>query len=477
MRRSRKGWTSVLLAVGCLLVGGCSSAFSDRKELPDLPRFTSEEFPPTTRNRISQVYRAARENPDHAQANGNLGIRLHAHQQFLEAEICYERAHLLAPDVFRWAYYLGVVQALRGQHAKAVISFRAAQRLNPIYPALSVRLAEALLAAGELAESQELFETLVRKHPQMAEAHYGLGRTLSALDKPDVAVEHYRKACDLAPSFGAAHYALALAYRDLGETARAREHFVLHEKERLAVPATVDPLIEEVEALKAGALEYLTEGEALAAAGKMEEAVTQYERAIEMDPQLVQARINLLIAYGELGLVEKAEQHYRAGVKINPNHAELHNNFGVLASRLERHREAEDALRRAIEIRPNYAEAHNNLGHVLEQEGRVEEAAAHYRKSIDNRPNYRLSRFNLGWILLNQGRHEEAIEQFQRTLTPEDDQTPGFMFGLAAAYGRAGEREKALHYAQEAHRRATALGQTDLAAMIEKNLQEVQASQ
>ena len=50
------------------------------------------------------------------------------------------------------------------------------------------------------------------------------------------------------------------------------------------------------------------------------------------------------------------------------------------------------------------------------------------------------------------------------------------MYGLAAAYGRAGDRERAFHYAQEAHRRATALGQTDLAAMIEKDLQKVQAS-
>ncbi len=379
--------------------------------------------------------------------------------------------------MFGWAYYLGVVRALRGKHPKAVTSFRAAHRLNPNYPALSARLAESLFSAGELAESRELFETLIRMRPPTATAHYGLGRALSALDRPADAVEHFEKACELAPTFGAAHYALALAYRDLGETARAREHFALHEKEKLAVPSTVDPLIEEVRALNAGALEYLAKGEALAAAGKIDEAVAHYERALERDPQVVQARINLLIAYGEMGRVEKAEQHYRIGVKIDPNHAELHGNYGVLASRLGRYSEAEGALRQAIEIRPNYAEAHNNLGHVLEQEGRYEGAAAHYRKSIDNRPNYRLPRFNLGWILLNQGRYEEAIGQFQRTLTPEDDQTPGFMYGLAAAYGRAGNREQALHYAQEAHRRAAALGQTDLAAMIEKDLRKVQAGQ
>ena len=467
----------MLLAASLLVVVGCAPTRPDYAELPDLPRVNSEEFPQPSRKQISRAYRAARENPDRAQENGNLGMWLHAHRQHKDAEICYERAHRLAPDVFRWAYYLGVLQTLRGQYAKATTSFRAAQRLNSGYPALPARLAEALLDGGEFVESRALFETLVRERPQLANAHYGLGRALSALGQPAEAVKHLRRACDLAPSFGAAHYALALAYRDLGDSARARDHFVLHEKEKLAVPAIADPLIEEVLALKVGALEYLSAGEALAAAGKMKEAVTQYERAVETDPQVVQARIKLLIGYGELGRVEKAEQHYRDGVKINPNQAELHNAYGVLVSRLKRYREAEGALRQAIEIRPNYAEAHNNLGHVLEQDGRVEEAATHFRKSIENRPNFRLPRFNLGWLLLDQGRYEEAIEQFQRTLTPEDDQTPGFMYGLAAAYGRAGNRERAFYHAQEAHRRALALGQTDLAAMIERDLQKVQARQ
>ncbi len=460
-----------------MLPVGCSSGQPDYPELPDLPLLSPDEFPEATWNLLRRAYRAALDNPNDPRANGDLGDWLHAHRQYREAEACYSRARAMAPDVFRWAYYLGIIQTQRGQHEQAVASFHAAQRLNPTYPAIATRLGEALFAAGRFSESYELFGSLVRERPQMATAHYGLGRALSALGRPEDAVGPYRKACDLAPTFGSAHYALALAYRDLGEHERARELFLLHEKGRLVVPSDIDPLMEELKALNTGPLEYLAKGEALLEAEDKEGAILQFEQALRIDPEVEQARINLLITYGEMGRIEEAEQHYQTGVRINPDQAELHNNYGVFLSRIGRYSEAEDVLRLAIEIRPNYAEAHNNLGHVLEQDGRENEAVTHYRKAIENRPNYRLAHYNLGWVLLNQSQYEEAIEQFQGTLTPEDDQTPGFMYGLAAAYGRAGNRDQAFHHAQEAHRRAIAHGQTELAAMIERDLRKAKSSQ
>ena len=107
---------------------------------------------------------------------------------------------------------------------------------------------------------------------------------------------------------------------------------------------------------------------------------------------------------------------------------------------------------------------------MLEREGKLDEAARHYQAAIENKPNYRLAHFHLGRILVHQNRLGEAINHLLQTLTPEDESTPGFMYALAAAYARAGDRNQALQYARGARQRAAALGQTALLSLIERDL-------
>lgn len=45
---------------------------------------------------------------------------LHSYQQLDLAEICYRRAHLLAPKSFEWPYYLTVVEQIHGEPARSL---------------------------------------------------------------------------------------------------------------------------------------------------------------------------------------------------------------------------------------------------------------------------------------------------------------------------------------------------------------------
>ena len=67
----------------------------------------------------------------------------------------------------------------------------------------------------------------------------------------------------------------------------------------------------------------------------------------------------------------------------------------------------------------------------------------------------------------------DAILELQKILTPEDEETPRYLFALSAAYVRAGNREKGVFYGQEAKRKAEAFGQTALAATIERDLRQL----
>jgi tetratricopeptide (TPR) repeat protein len=442
--------------------------------LPELPPLQLDHMFPIVRRQIQQAYARARAQPADPDASGRLAMILDAYQQYAAAAVCYRRAHLLKPSSFPWLYDLGYVEMKQGQFQEASASFRAALELKPDYLPARMNLAESLLAAGDLDKSGQLFRELASEHPEAAQADYGLGRVAAARGDDRAAVKWLEKACELFPRYGAAHYLLAIEWRKLGEPEKAKQHFALYQANVTAVPPVEDPLRAAVEELDQGPLKCVQRGIALEQAGDLDGAIREHEKAIAIDPGNVQAHINLIQLYARTGQYERAEQEYRTAVNLDPNRDDGYYNYGVMMFELGHYGEAEQAFRRALEIDPSYAEAHNNLGAVLERRGRLEEALAEFRKAVAERPDYRLARFHIGRILVNEGQYEAAIQEFQRILTPDDAETPAYVYALGATYARTGDREKALAYLRQARDEARARGQTQLLAGIDRDVKALE---
>jgi len=108
-----------------------------------------------------------------------------------------------------------------------------------------------------------------------------------------------------------------------------------------------------------------------------EQARDAYQRALDLDPGLADAHVNLgrlLHIAGELG---RAEPQYREAVRLDPDDPTPHFNLGVLLEELGRREEAVHAYRQAILRDPDFADAHCNLGLLLEALGRRQEAVRH----------------------------------------------------------------------------------------------------
>jgi tetratricopeptide (TPR) repeat protein len=462
-------WARLLpLVITALLAGGCSS-------LPDFPRLAIGSFRPQIREQVQRSLDDAKAKPKDPDAAGRLGMLLHAYEQYESAETCYRRARLLAPDRFQWAYYLGLVQSIDGKGAAAAATLQEALRLDPGYLPARIKLAEVLLGLNRLRESQEVCQAAAKQDARFAPAYYWLGRVAAARGDSKSAIGNYREACRLAPTFGSAHYAVALAYQKLGREAEARESMSAYQKFKLdGDPQPEDPLLDTVRSLDNSALAHLMKGVDLEKAGQLEQAIAEHEQALGIDPKLAQAHANLVGLYARAGQSAKAEEQYRATVSINPNLPQSHYDFGVLLLSEAKYREAEAAFRKALETSPNYAEAHNNLAVLLERQGKLDEAARNYQAAIDNKPNYREAHFQLGRLLLRQRKNDEAIRHFEQALTPEDAQTPRFLYALGAAHATAGDYPKAAQYMREAGQRAASLGQNQLAAEIESSLRRVE---
>jgi tetratricopeptide (TPR) repeat protein len=435
------------------------------RRAPALPELRLDAFLPAVRAEVSKAFEAAKANHADGAASGRLGMVLHAHQQYGAAAACYRRAEALDPKRAAWPYYLSLVHAQEGNQSAALDAMDRALKLDPGYEPAVLRMAELLFGAGRLEESGARYAKL-----SSAEAHYGAGRVHAAKGETTAAIESFERACAMFPDYGAAHYALALALVKAGREAEAKPHFARYEEHKLSAPPSGDPLLAEMKKLNVAATELIREGADLEAHGKLAEAVQAHLKALATDPAMEQAHINLISLYGRMGESDKAAEHYQAAVALNPSRAECHYNFGVLQFSLQRYAAARAAFSRALAINPNYAEAHSNLGYLLETEGDVGAAMDHYRKAIDNQPGFRLAHFHLGRILVNRRQYAESIAHFERTLSPEDDSTPGYRYALGVACVRSGNRARGAPLLRQARREAIARRQEKLAETIAKDL-------
>ncbi|HEX4495181.1 MAG TPA: tetratricopeptide repeat protein [Thermoanaerobaculia bacterium] len=110
-----------------------------------------------------------------------------------------------------------------------------------------------------------------------------------------------------------------------------------------------------------------------------EEAMAAYRRALEIDPRLADAHLNLGRLLHERGEAATAEAHYRQALAARPEDATAIFNLGVALQDLGRLSEATDAYESAIALDRALADAHFNLAGIYEGLGQPEAAFRHLR--------------------------------------------------------------------------------------------------
>ena len=437
---------------------------------PPLPHLSLETYPAAAREAISRAHGGAIARPTDASAVGSLGRILHAWEQWDASHQTYLRAQTLAPGALEWQYLDAIVLQRLARHAEAAARLRRALIASPGYLPARVKLAEALLEAGDLDESGRLFDALARDPAAEPSAQLGLGRIAAARGHHDEAVAHLQRAVALFPEWGTAHYALALSYRALGRRDDAQRALERNAQYGARWPALADPVFAAVNALRDDAVANVRRGVKLAEGGDLDGAIAAHEAALVQNPSLAEAHANLISLYGRARNWAKAEEHYRAVVALGVNLGTAHYDYGVLLGLQEKWDLAADAYRQAIAINPLDAQAYNNLGQVLETQRRVDAAADAYRHAVESQPTFRLARFNLGRMLLALGKTAEAIADLEKLTEPRDAEAPRYLFALATAHVRAGHRDEGIKWATDARQLALEHGQAELAAAIARDL-------
>ena len=128
-------------------------------------------------------------------------------------------------------------------------------------------------------------------------------------------------------------------------------------------------------------------GRTLSALGRYPEAEETLRRALEgLDN--APTRYELGLALDEAGRPTEAIAEYRRALDRNPNHLESLNNLGAALANQGRMDEAAPHFERLIAVDPENADAHANLGFALAAAGARARAAAAFREALRLDPDH-----------------------------------------------------------------------------------------
>lgn len=96
--------------------------------------------------------------------------------------------------------------------------------------------------------------------------------------------------------------------------------------------------------------------------GEFQSAIDQFNKAVEMDPEFLDAYVKRAFAYSMLKEYEKAVTDYTRLIELNPNFAVAYLSRGSAFNKLERFHEALADFDKVIILDPSNSEAYNNRG-------------------------------------------------------------------------------------------------------------------
>jgi TolB-like protein/Flp pilus assembly protein TadD len=173
-------------------------------------------------------------------------------------------------------------------------------------------------------------------------------------------------------------------------------------------------------------------------------------KALELDPELAEARVLLADALQNDWHWADAETEYRQAIELSPSDAGAHAGLAHWLICQGRTEEALAWARRAQELDP----AINNIevGLILFQSRRYDEAIRELRAQLTTEPDDPLALWILGFALIGAEQFDEAIRTLEKAAILSD-RSPAVLGVLARAYARGGRRAQALQVVDELQRR------------------------
>lgn len=378
------------------------------------------------RDEITIWQRTVADRPGNVRALQNLGAALAHHGRPQEAVPFLERALAIDPYAEYALENLGLIRLEEGRAAEAVTLLSRRLERRPDDGISHLNLAKALLATGDSAGALAALETAVRLLPDNGLAHARLGLVLADQGRLEEAGAHGERGVALDPD---------------NPTVRT-------------AAATI--------ALRRG----LTE-----------DAIRHYRAALEHQPAELEARLGLAVALQRSGAAAEAAASFERIAAENPSPERL---FGLAASASATvgAEAGIELLSAATRLHPDDPELRLALGRLLAADRRSAEALAAYRRALELRPRWADAANSLAllWATADDPavRDPQAALSLARELSgAAGGRHPVLLGTLGVALASSGQRAEAEKALAEAAAIARGAGHPELAASLERQLEQV----
>ena len=184
-------------------------------------------------------------------------------------------------------------------------------------------------------------------------------------------------------------------------------------------------------------------GSALLAKGKIEEAISRYDKSIRLKPDYPYTYVCRGHAYEQLGQYQRALNDFNHALSLNPNSDEAFNGRGLVYEKLGRHQQALYDFNQAIRLNPVKSDTYLNRATVYEKLGQHQQAIDNYNRLIHRHPAYDVAFNNRGTVFYKLGRYRQAIEDFNEAIRLKPEHADAYN-NRGLAYGRTGQYQQAI---------------------------------
>ncbi|MCX8094235.1 MAG: tetratricopeptide repeat protein, partial [Candidatus Goldbacteria bacterium] len=269
---------------------------------------------------------------DDPEAFFNLGHALSYTGEYKEAITYLKKALELNPEHLLAQNLLGIIYKNIGDVDKAEEIFRNALKKYPNFAELNNNLGETLYKKGLYEEAENYLKQAIKLNREYAIAYYNLSFVYGELGRDEEANICYNRAVELNPSFIKSNRSLIIDYHETSNIKRETEIENLSEDRKAdafyhlasvyKMKGYIDDAITQIK--RAISLNnkkpyyYNFFGELLIKKGLIKDAIEIFKQTLQIEPNFIDAKINIAIAYREMKEFEKAREVINAIKEENP---------------------------------------------------------------------------------------------------------------------------------------------------------------
>jgi protein O-GlcNAc transferase len=317
----------------------------------------------------------------------------------------------------------------------------------------------AALARQDLVTAQTDFEQVVRLAPHVEEGHSALGTVLIYRGRTREGIRELETALAIKRTDTNARMNLAIAYQQIGSSAKAIPLFAeLEENARLQKQALSVPVLSAY-------------ARALAATGMLSQAAIKMKAALQSDPRNAELHDELGSIYAQQKDWSAAQQEFTVAVQLSPELPVAHLHLG-LAMQAQGESDGLKELSQARLLAPDSAIIAIELGKILAEAGQDAEAIPLFQQVLDRDPKSVVAMYQLALALQRSNRVQEAIVLLREVVAIEPDNSAA-LTNLGMALTQAQLAKDAIPVLQ----RSVSLAPQDVTARQDLSAAYVQLSQ